>query len=94
MANGCVVETPDAVDKALDCVPRANGAVLLLLVSVLCLAAGAAEREFTIREPFGLEWGPDRVNYTVEFAQGEVAVDGLQPQGRAGPSGGLPTVSG
>jgi hypothetical protein len=50
------------------------------LIMALCclLPAGAAmTKTFTITEPFGLAWGPDRVNYPVEFPQGQVAPLGV-----------------
>jgi len=34
-------------------------------------------RTFTIREPFGLPWGPDRVNYRVDFPEGQVMPAGF-----------------
>ena len=37
-----------------------------------CLSVGAGEtRTFTIREPFGLAWGPDRVSYPLELPEGK-----------------------
>ena len=52
--------------------------VLPLFVFALGFVTGtsAAEQTFTIAEPFGLEWGPDRVSYPVHFAQGEVTANG------------------
>ena len=44
----------------------------------------AEEKTITIREPFGLAWGPDRVNYRVEFPQGTVAPDGVALTDAAG----------
>ena len=37
----------------------------------------AIERTFTIQEPFGLSWGPDRVSYDVEFPKGQVTPSGV-----------------
>ena len=50
---------------------------MLILASMLIAFSpnplGAAEqRTFTIQEPFGLAWGPDRVTYAVEFPKGTV----------------------
>ena len=50
---------------------------LTLLAGLFALSGFAAEtRTFTIREPFGLAWGPDRVSYAVEFPEGKVTVVG------------------
>ena len=55
---------------------------------MMCLAltttASAYEKIFTITEPFGLEWGPDRVSYRVEFPEGAVAPDSLILKNAAG----------
>ena len=54
-----------------------------LVMGVLGLAAtagtafGAELRTFTIQEPFGLAWGPDRVSFRVQFAQGQTKADAL-----------------
>ncbi len=43
-----------------------------VVVWLACLSAVAGEtRTFTIREPFGLAWGPDRVRYTVQVPEGK-----------------------
>jgi hypothetical protein len=45
-----------------------------------------AERSFTIEEPFGLSWGPDRVSYVVGFEKGKAVPDGIglkDSQGRS-----------
>jgi len=48
---------------------------LTLLAGLFALSGFAAEtRTFTIREPFGLAWGPDRVSYAVEFPDGKVVI--------------------
>jgi len=52
------------------------------IACALCLAADTAagadiQRTFTIREPFGVAWGPDRVKYRVEFPEGQVAPAGV-----------------
>lgn len=39
--------------------------------------AATFTRSFVIQEPFGLEWGPDRVNYRVEFRAGQVSPQGV-----------------
>ena len=52
----------------------------LMLASVavfLPRSAVAAERTFTIEEPFGVSWGPDRVSYVVEFEKGKAVPDGI-----------------
>jgi len=61
------------------------------LLAGLCLlladggaAQAAVTKVFTIREPFGLSWGPDRVNYRVEFPAGEVTPEGLALTDAAG----------
>lgn len=54
-----------------------------MVLSMLCSAAflavpaQAVTQTFTITEPVGLAWGPDRVNYRVEFPEGQVAPDGV-----------------
>ncbi len=59
-------------------------------LSVLFFSLGAAltqatvTRTFTIPEPLGLNWGPDRVTYRVEFPPSEVAVQGLRLTDAAG----------
>lgn len=58
-----------------------------LLFAWLLLLAGvqaAEERTFTIREPFGLAWGPDRVSYRVEFDKGKAAAAGISLTNAAG----------
>ena len=45
-----------------------------------------AERSFTIEEPFGLSWGPDRVSYVVEFEKGKAMPDGIGLKDRQGRS--------
>lgn len=57
---------------------------LLLLPAVFAVAEAAVTRTFTIAEPVGLAWGPDRVTYAVEFPQGEVVPQGLRLTGPAG----------
>jgi hypothetical protein len=56
------------------------------LLVAICSASGwtAQQRTFTIREPFGLAWGPDRVKYTVQFAPGAVTADGVSLKDAAG----------
>ena len=51
-------------------------------------AFAAQQRTFTVQEPFGLAWGPDRVTYRVEFAQAEAKPETLSltdGQGQAVP---------
>ena len=57
-----------------------RGVVAACGALLLGSAAASAEftKTFTIQEPFGLEWGPDRVTYPVEFPRGEVAPDGVR----------------
>ena len=53
---------------------------MLMLASVGLFLPGsavAAERSFTIEEPFGVNWGPDRVSYVVEFEKGKAVPDGI-----------------
>ena len=64
--------------------PRRFIAWLLILLSGVVSASAAQQREFTLAEPFGLSWGPDRVNVPVEFPAGEVAADGVALQDAAG----------
>ena len=55
---------------------------MLMLASAalfLSRSAVAAERSFTIEEPFGVSWGPDRVSYVVEFEKGKAVPDGIGP---------------
>ena len=65
-------------------------AILVVLLPARALASSpalAAEtRSFTIQEPFGLAWGPDRVNYAVEFPAGAVAPRGVALADAAGKS--------
>jgi hypothetical protein len=49
---------------------------LLALIST-GLSLAIEQRTFTIREPFNLAWGPDRVTYPVEFPQGAVSTNGV-----------------
>ena len=51
---------------------------------VTAFPAPAAEQVFTIVEPFSLAWGPDRVNYPVEFLPGQVIAQGVTLQDAAG----------
>ncbi len=46
-------------------------AALLALLSPMS-AHALVQRSFTLQEPCGLSWGPDRVNYTVEFPRKQV----------------------
>ncbi len=48
--------------------------------------ATAFERELTISEPFGLAWGPDRVDERVEFPVGVARPDGVALRDAAGRS--------
>ncbi|MFI5379433.1 MAG: hypothetical protein ACHRHE_09060 [Tepidisphaerales bacterium] len=60
----------------------------LLIALAQSPAAAAGQRTYTIQEPFGLAWGPDRVTYRVEFAQGEARTEALtltDGQGRVVP---------
>jgi len=53
----------------------------------LTLTTGTAvtfDKTFVITEPFGLEWGPDRVSYRVEFPEGSVAPGTLTLKTAAG----------
>ena len=54
--------------------------VSLLILLSLFPAYAAERRTFTISEPFGLAWGPDRVNYPVDISAGT----GVARGGRAG----------
>ena len=49
----------------------------IAIVLAAALPASAAEQSFTIAEPFGLAWGPDRVNYPVAFPPGQVTAQGV-----------------
>lgn len=59
---------------------------LWIVVFAACcvIEQAAAARTFTIREPFGLAWGPDRVSYRVEFPKGAAVPDGLSLRDRRG----------
>lgn len=69
-----------------------SGKLLRILVGASCAGlllpacrAADIERTFTIREPFGLAWGPERVSEIVEFPEGAVRPDGVAlrtPQGQ------------
>ena len=56
---------------------RKRVAAVLFSLAGVSLSFGAETRTFTIQEPFGLAWGPDRVTYAVEFPQGEVRPAGV-----------------
>ena len=61
---------------------------VLWLTATAATACGAKLKTFTIHEPFGLGWGPDRVSYRVQFAQGQAKAYALQladARGRAVP---------
>ncbi|HOF89345.1 MAG TPA: hypothetical protein PLZ36_14770, partial [Armatimonadota bacterium] len=59
--------------------------VLLALAACALLPAGAAvTQRFSITEPFGLAWGPDRVSYAVEFPPGQVSPKGVALTDAAG----------
>jgi hypothetical protein len=49
----------------------------LLIALAQSPAMAGQQRTFTIQEPFGLAWGPDRVTYRAEFAQGEAKSEAL-----------------
>ena len=42
----------------------------------------AAPREFTVAEPFGLAWGPDRVSFDVAFEKGDIKGDAIGARGQ------------
>ena len=55
------------------------------LLVLFSLPGWAAEqRTFTIQEPFGLAWGPDRVTYGVEFPQDAATAAGVSLKDAAG----------
>ncbi|OPZ87782.1 MAG: Heparinase II/III-like protein [bacterium ADurb.Bin429] len=58
--------------------------VLALMACVLLPAGAAVTKSFSITEPFGLAWGPDRVSYVVEFPQGQVTPNGVALKDTAG----------
>ena len=59
-------------------ISRWLGAIsMLALAAPLAFGAETRTTTFSIQEPFGLSWGPDRVNYVVEFPEGESTPDGL-----------------
>lgn len=58
--------------------------IIFSLAAAMTTASAAFEKTFTITEPFGLEWGPDRVSYRVEFPPGEVTPDGVRLKNAAG----------
>lgn len=49
----------------------------ILAALAVTAVAQAADHTYTITEPFGLAWGPDRVTYPVEFPQGDVKPAGV-----------------
>jgi hypothetical protein len=56
-----------------------------MLGLLLALGLPAQEtRTFTITEPVGLDWAPDRVDYRVEFPEGQVAPGGVALKNAAG----------
>lgn len=61
-------------------IPCITAAGTLLAAS----AAGAAERTFTVREPFGLAWGPDRLTYDIEFAEADITPRNIAMHDEAG----------
>jgi hypothetical protein len=59
--------------------------LLLFVVGLGMAPARAAEqRAFSIQEPFGVSWGPDRVSYAVAFPQGAVLPKGVALTDEAG----------
>ncbi len=58
--------------------------IMILGVVIVSTIAQSAEIAFSIQEPFGLEWGPDRVTHTVEFLKGEVSPAGVALRDAAG----------
>ncbi|MCX7934304.1 MAG: hypothetical protein N3A66_03490 [Planctomycetota bacterium] len=65
--------------KALVC-----GLVFAGLALAHAASAAGGEKVFILEEPFGLEWGPDRVTYSVDFPQGEATAEGLSLADAAG----------
>jgi hypothetical protein len=57
---------------------------LLVCCGISVIAAAAIRQTFSITEPFSLCWGPDRVNYPVEFPQGQVVPQGITLTDAAG----------
>ena len=62
---------------------------LLLMTGLCCLISAttgcaAEQRTFSITEPFGLNWGPDRVSYAVAFPRGAVRPEGVRLTDEAG----------
>ncbi|MHB9131814.1 MAG: heparinase II/III domain-containing protein [Armatimonadota bacterium] len=57
---------------------------LILCVGWAVSVTAAVTKTFTIQEPFSQAWGPDRVNYRVEFPQGEVVPAGIALRDAAG----------
>lgn len=51
---------------------------VLALTLAGTLQTVAFEKTFTIHEPFGIAWGPDRVNYRVEFPEGVMRRNGAR----------------
>jgi len=58
--------------------------ILLLVCGGLEMAVAAPLNVFTLKEPLGLNWGPDRVTYAVAFAQDAVTPSSLQLTDEAG----------
>ena len=57
------------------------------LLAFACLSLAvchAADHTITIHEPFGLDWGPDRINEPVSFPQGAVSPQGVSLKDAAG----------
>lgn len=51
--------------------------MLALGLGFVSMAGAAVNKAFTIQEPFGLDWGPDRVTYAMEFPKGAVMPVGV-----------------
>ncbi|OPZ25294.1 MAG: hypothetical protein BWZ02_02527 [Lentisphaerae bacterium ADurb.BinA184] len=63
---------------------KTSARVSVMAAALAAGLAGAAEQKWTLQEPFGLSWGPDRVTYAVEFPGGDVRPDGVALHDEAG----------
>ena len=64
--------------------PAGLGIAALCLASLVAPAIAAETRSISIAEPFGLAWGPDRIDEPVSFPEGAVSPQGVSLKDAAG----------
>jgi len=64
--------------------PARLGIAALCLASLVAPAIAAEIRSISITEPFGLAWGPDRIDEPVSFPEGAVSPQGVSLKDSAG----------